>query len=400
MRIACHFLAGFILTAALTLTNGNADTSAVDSPRAKNIIFMVPDGMGLAGVTAARIFKHGPNSGRLSFETLPVIGYQSTHSADSSVTDSAAAASAWACGEKFNNGEISCHDDNTDGICDRTPAPTILDLAKALGKVAGLVVTSDITHATPAAFGANVHHRRCEAEIARQYLARDIDVLLGGGIAKNRAPCKRSSSGSDDPDSLLAAYRASGYAIIDTKTQMNNAVTDGHPKVLGLFKPDGKTLEMFRVNPDIAYPRQEPTLPEMTAAALHLLSRHDRGFFLLVEGSQIDWAGHDNHLKNQIAETLAFDAAVQEVLQWLSAQPNRRQETLLLVVADHETGGFAINGPRGSLAAKGHFVRDGWTGDWHTAVDTLIWAQGPGSPRFGRALDNTDLYGVIKRVLK
>ena len=137
-------------------------------PKAENIIFMVPDGMGLSNVTAARIFKNGPNGGPLNLETLPHIGYQRTHSADSVTTDSAAAASAWASGEKYRNGEVSCHDDDQDGKCEPEPVPTILELAKEKGKATGLIATSSITHGTPAAFGAHVHTRDCDKEIARQ----------------------------------------------------------------------------------------------------------------------------------------------------------------------------------------------------------------------------------------
>jgi len=136
--------------------------------KAKNIIFMVPDGMGLSNVTAARIFKNGPDGDPLYLETLPQIGYQRTHSKNSTVTDSAAAAAAWACGEKFNNNEVSYHDNDKNGECDTIPVRTILELAKERGKATGLVATSTITHATPAVWGAHVHYRNCETEIARQ----------------------------------------------------------------------------------------------------------------------------------------------------------------------------------------------------------------------------------------
>ncbi len=133
--------------------------------KARNIIFMVPDGQGLSNVVAARVFKNGPNGAPLHQETLDNMGYQRTHSANSLVTDSAAAASAWAMGEKFNNGEISCHGDANYSCTNELP--TILEIAKKRGLATGLVATSQISHATPAAFGAHTYSRNCGLEIAR-----------------------------------------------------------------------------------------------------------------------------------------------------------------------------------------------------------------------------------------
>ena len=377
-----------------------ADARGCRKPRARNIIFMVPDGMGLADVTAARIFANGPDGERLTFEKLPVIGYQSTHSANSTVTDSAAAASAWASGDKYNNGEISCHDDNGDGVCDDNPVPTILDLAKKYGKSTGLVATSDITHATPAAFGANVHNRKCEEEVARQFLDRRIDVLLGGGIAANRSSCMLTASSGDWLEDLMFEFGDVGYEVVSTEEGMKTAVNNKAKKLLGLFKSGGKTQELFRVDSLNVYPDGEPTLSEMTVAALDILEDNRRGFFLMVEGSQIDWADHANDIHGQIAETLGFNAAVEEVLNWVDAHPKRKKDTLVVVVADHETGGFAIDGPYGTLSEQGDIIQDGWTSGSHSAVDTIIWAQGPGSEKFGQALDNTDLYYLLKEALK
>jgi alkaline phosphatase len=364
----------------------------------KNIIFMVPDGMGLSNTTAARIFKNGPNGDRLNFETLTNIGYQSTHSANSTVTDSAAAAASWACGDKFNNGEISCHDDDFDGACDSVPAPTILDIAKAKGMATGLIATSDITHATPASFGANVHNRKCEEEIASQFLAREIDVLLGGGIAANRSSCKLPHSSGDWLNDLLTDYADAGYSVVNTETDMDAAVSGGVEKLLGLFKSGGKTKEMFRIG-GIAYPEEEPTLAEMTAAALDILEEDKDGLFLMVEGSQIDWADHANDVQGQVAETLGFEAAVQVVLDWVNANPMRRLTTQIIVVADHDCGGFAINGPYGSLSEKGDIVDDGWTSGGHTAVDTIVYSQGPLTWKLNKAVDNTYLYEVMEQYL-
>lgn len=395
--LAAVIFACFVITPA-----GAADAA----PGARNIIFMVPDGMGLTCVTAARSFKNGPDGGPLGFETLPHIGYQRTHSADSTVTDSAAAASAWATGRKYNNGEISCADSDGDGRCDTAP-PTILELAKARGKLAGLVATAQISHATPGAFGAHVRSRRCGAEIARQFItASRVDVVLGGGVYKTAPHCAvypESFAPADKRRYIIDLAQANGYAVVTDAAGLDQAVMKGDRKLLGLFEQNGpgagKTPERFRVDRRIPYPAGEPTLAEMTRAALGILEDGDAGFFLLVEGSQIDWAGHANDLDYLLAETLAFDAAVGVVTRWIAAAPGRFDDTLLIVVADHETGGLAIDGPSGGLSRQGERIRAGWHSKKHTAQDTIIWSQGPGSAQLNRALDNTDLYRVMAAVL-
>jgi alkaline phosphatase len=348
---------------------------------------MVPDGMGLADVTAARIFKNGIDGAPLSFETLDHIGYQRTYSANSTITDSAPAASAWACGEKFNNGEICFHGDG------RPYFPSILELAKRTGRGTGLVATSTITHATPAAFGAHVVNRNCETEIARQYIeVTRPDVILGGGAAKfNPANPDRCGTKGD----FVSKAELSGYTVVQTRQEMKEGVDAGVWKILGLFTADGMTPEVLRSSGTT-----EPRLPEMTIAALDILQRNEKGFFLMVEGSQVDWANHANDLRYQIGETLAFDEAVKAVLDWINANPRRRDQTLLIVSPDHETGGFSINGPASRLLRAGEFVEAAWTTKDHSGTDVLVWGQGPGSAAVGRALNNTDLYNVMKRALK
>lgn len=361
---------------------------------------MVPDGMGLASVTAARIFKNGPNGQSLHMETLSTIGYQRTHSANSATTDSAAAASAWANGEKFRNGEISCHDDNRDGRCEPTPSPTILESAMEKGKSTGLVVTSTVTHATPAAFGAHVPNRRCENEIARQYITvTGVDVILGGGAAKFNATQADVDACGVFGDFITVA-RARGYEVVYTKEAMKEAASKGAKKLLGLFTHDGKSPEYFRVFPEKRYRVDEPTLPQMTAAALEMLEKDQDGFFLVVEGSQIDWAGHDNNVAYQISETLAFDEAVKVVQDWISEEQRRRLDTLVIIAPDHETGGLAIRSSGKENYKPGDLVKDTWNTTKHTAGDVVIWSQGPGSQYLGRAVDNTDLYKVMRQVLK
>ncbi len=392
-----------------------AKSEAVKGPG--SIVFMVPDGMGLSNVTAARIHTYGANTKeRLCFERFENIGYQSTSSRDATVTDSAAAASAWACGAKFNNGEISCHG-LPDGSC-ADLQPTILEMAENMGKSTGLVATPEISHATPAAFGAHVIARSCGCEIARQYIAvAGVDVILGGGIYKTSASeqCAvypESYNTADKRQYIIDLAAGSGYAFVATETDLRKAVETGAGKILGLFEQNpgrhGKTPEMFRLNGSI-YPDGEPTLAEMTAAALDVLEEDPDGFFLLLEGSQVDWRNHANDITYQLAEMIGFDEAVKEVIRWLDANPARKSNTLVIVVADHDCGGFGINGPDDRPAARGEIFdganengkrHAGWTSREHTAQDTIIWSRGPLSERLNRALDNTDVYHVMKEALR
>lgn len=399
LNIASLTVAGALMLAssqAMAGNHGRRHDEDRGASHAQNIIFMVPDGMGLSNVTATRIFMNGPNGERLSFEKLPTIGYQSTHSANSTVTDSAAAASAWAVGDKFNNGEISCHSEDT--VCIDSPT-TILELARQAGKATGLVATSTITHATPAAFAAHVNSRQCQAEIARQYIEETgVDVLLGGGFGSNKSSALYNCAQylGQDPDAVLAQAQAEGYRYVTTAEEMNDVVEDGRTtKLLGLFNAGGLTPEYLR-SADIS----EPRLPEMTRAALAILEEDTDGFFLMVEGSQIDWASHDNNVEYQLGEMIAFNESVEEVLTWINADPSRRHNTLLIVAADHETGGHAINGPYGTLSTQSDLIEPGWTGTNHTATDTMVWSQGPGSGKLGCAMDNTNLFDVMTEALR
>jgi alkaline phosphatase len=379
---------------------------------AKYIIFMVPDGMGQSNVTAARIYKNGLDGAPLHFQTLLTIGIQSTYSKNATVTDSAPAASAWACGEKFNNGEICKH---TEGMPNNQ---TILELIKARKKATGLVATSQITHATPAAFAAHVTNRNCQNEIARQYiLETKPDVILGGGRQK------WDTDPATDPDAsgcpqyatdlvTVAQMPANGYTFVSTKVEMKEKVAAGKKKLLGLFSDQGMTPTYQRPGGTT-----EPTLAEMTNAALTILDKNTKGFFLMVEGSQIDWANHARDLEYQVKDVLAFDDAVKAVLDWINDKkyPSRKVNTMLIIAPDHETGGFAINGPMPGLSQKGNLstITAGWTFDArefpkeanHSGSDVVVYSQGPGTervnanwPGLGRFFDNTELYSLMKKV--
>jgi alkaline phosphatase len=373
---------------------GGASARAEDS-KAKNIIIMVPDGMGLSNVTATRIFKGGLDGPSLSWENLEHIGYQRTYSRNSTITDSAPAASAWSCGEKFNNGEICFH---VEGLAN---PPSILELAQRKGKTTGLVATSTITHATPASFGAHVVNRNCENEIARQYIqVTGVDVLLGSGVSKFNSTV---ADACGTKGNFILEAQGKGYAVAYDKAGMDAAVAEHGHKVLGLFGNGGTVPEYLRTPATT-----EPHLAEMAAAALKVLEKNHRGFFLMVEGSQVDWANHANPSNQlgpvvaydyQLGEMLAFDDAVRVVRKWIAADDDRRENTLLIVVADHDTGGFAINGPQTALLKAGQKVEPGWTTGNHTGQDTLIWSEGPGSKSLAKAIDNTEIYGVMIKAL-
>jgi alkaline phosphatase len=370
----------FLLILCLSMCSSTADK------KAKNIIFLVPDGMGISNVTAARVFKYGVGEKRFPFEKLEHIGYQATYSADSMVTDSAAASSAWACGEKFKNGEISLHAESN------ASPKTILELSRDLGKSTGLVATSTITHATPAAFGAHVNSRNCENEIARQYIEKTgMDVLLGAGPGMFESKVAEADPCGTYGDFIKSA-KEKGYKVVYNRAEM--LASGNAKKLLGLFGTLSMTPGLRRTE---ALKQKEPSLAEMTKMALGILDKNPKGFFLMVEGSQIDWANHSNHLEYQTGEILEFDLAVKEVLDWVEADKTRRENTLIIIVPDHDCAGFAIKGPVDKILDQpGSYIEEGWISHNHTGEDTIIWSQGPYSRHLGQAIDNTDIFHIMK----
>ena len=407
------------LTVALAFPPAPATAQPLNgnNKEVKNVIIMVPDGMGLANVTATRILRNcgnAPTAAAFSFcaegltgpalnlETLEHIGYQRTYSKLNTITDSSAAASAWACGEKFVNNEVCFH---------ASGAPhnlSLLELAQLKGMATGLVATQTITHATPASFASHIANRNCETEIAHQYIEDTRpDVLLGGGRATFAPPAPDACGVTGD---FIAKAEATGYTYVTTKAEMDSKAMQTN-RLLGLFASKNLTPEYLR-----AAGTTEPRLPEMTDAALKILSRNKYGFFLLVEGSLIDSGNHAESLQYQYGETRAFDEAVKVVLDWINATPERQQHTLLIILVDHETGGFAVKGVGvkggenpGAGGVLGEF-QAGWVftlipggvdfESHHTGGDVMIWSQGPGSEALGRAIDNTFVYQVVKSALK
>ncbi|MFI4870292.1 MAG: alkaline phosphatase [Phycisphaerales bacterium JB061] len=274
----------------------------------KNIIFMVSDGMGMGAFTLAEMMRQHKGLGESHWRKLwNTAGVRRatcmTHSADGWVTDSAAAGSAWGCGEHINNGAVNFTPD------ERTPEP-ILVTAKNLGKATGLVSTARITHATPASFIANVPKRDLEDDIAIQLLDRKVDVALGGG-AKHF------------PDELLAKHP--DLYVARSRDELNRlTLSDG--RLLGLFNKGHCHYELDR-------PDTMPSLTDMTRSALARLERADSGFVLQIEGGRIDHAAHDNDAAGMIFDQIEFDEAVGAVVEWIGD----RDDTLLIVTADHAT---------------------------------------------------------------
>jgi alkaline phosphatase len=298
--------------------DANGRTSRQET-RPSNVILLIPDGFGPASAALAREYlRHQGQASQLALDPFQV-GSVRTRAADHRITDSAAAATAYATGTKTNNGHIATAPDGT-------TLPTLLETAQQRGMATGLVATSRITHATPAAFSAHTPARDREDVIARQQIEQDIDVMLGGG-RRHFLPATHDEGGRKDKENLIEEARRRGYRIAQTASDLNGS---GARPLLGLFSNDHMAYELDRAN------TAQPSLARMTDAALNLLSTREDGFFLMVEGSRIDHAAHDNDPATQLHETLAFDRAVRTVLN------NTSSDTLVVAVADHETGGLTL----------------------------------------------------------
>ncbi len=262
---------------------------------AKNVIVMVPDGCSHSIQTLSRWYKGEP----LALDAM-VSGTVATWMADSVITDSASAATAFAAGWKTTDGFIGVMPSNENllstfelpsGWVPYKPVATVLEAARLKRKAVGLVATSRITHATPASFAAHIHDRNDENEIMEQLVYQNIDVVFGGG-KRHLLPTAQGGARTDN-ENLLETLTARGYQFVGTKDEME-AVTSN--RVWGLF-------DSSHMQPDIdraEFAPSQPSLAEMTAKAIDLLSRDRQGFFLMVEGSQVDWAGHANDPINRM----------------------------------------------------------------------------------------------------
>ena len=414
--------------------------SAIAANTPKNIIMIVGDGMGPSYTTAYRMYVDDPNTPEVEetvFDRL-LVGMASTHPHMDTgyVTDSAASATALSTGVKTYNGAIGVD-------ANKKSSQTVLELAKIQGRKTGIAVTSQINHATPASFGAHNESRQNYDQIADSYFDDKtngqfvFDVMLGGGwkyfIREDR--------------NLVEQFKAAGYQYVDELTQLNT-IKAGTP-LLGLFADSGMPWALDSPN--------QLRLPTLAKAAIRQLE-NDQGYFLLIEASQVDWAGHGNDIGSAMAEM--HDLAV--TLEWLEQYLVKNSDTLMVVTADHSTGGLSIgaNGKyswspkwlknlkaspaeigtqlitakdRGALASDllgfeltkeeissisaiesekprpfqkaiakilDNRSNTGWTTSGHTGVDVQIFAKGLGSERFRGHLDNTRIAQTMFELLR
>ena len=331
-----------------------------DRAQVHNIILMIGDGMGASQVYAGLV----ANKGHLYLTQFPVTGLSKTYSADNLITDSAAGATAMATGKKTKDGYVGID-------AHRKPVETILEYANKNGLSTGMVVTSSITHATPACFIAHALSRDFNDEIATYFLKTDIDFFVGGG--------RDFFYPRPDGINLLQQLRNKNYQIITTPEGIDSI---NSAKVAGLIWEEH--------GPSILKGRGD-MLENSTEKAIECLSRNEKGFFLMVEGSQIDWGGHQNDTRYLVEEMLDFDKAIGKVLEFASKDGH----TLVIVTADHETGGFAVTG--GNIrrgAVIGEFLTDSHTGVW-----VPVYAYGPGAEIFTGMYENTDIYMKMKEMM-
>lgn len=301
-----------------------ADQNAPLRGGPKNLIFLVVDGMGTGTLALAQAFSERVNGQSLEWFDLYRRGgytrsFQDTASANSAVTDSAAAGSSWGCGQRVNNGSLNV---TVDGA---RPKPLFLR-AKEAGKATGVVSTCRITHATPASFVVNVDDRDSSDAIVDQYLERSLDVYLGGGRKHFRR----------DGKDLTKLFQDKGYELATDKNALERATS--HDKLLGLFSDSHMPYAIDRTF------REEheniPSLEVMFESALKVLGRNPEGFVLQVESGRVDHAGHDNDPAAMLHEMLEFDRCIPIAQKFLAEHP----DTLVVLTTDHGTGGCQLNG--------------------------------------------------------
>jgi alkaline phosphatase len=360
MKRPSFVLAALSSALALWLT-GCGDVSNTPSvaapqqlPTAKNVIFFLGDGFGMTTMTAARIYAVGED-GELTLDTLPETAFVKTYSNDAQVTDSAPSMAAYMTGVKMNNEVLSMSANtlaidpindangnklaNNCGTANGTAVPTLLELAKAQGRAAGVVTTTRVTHATPAATYAHICHRDLENDIAANLVpggagfnkalgADGLEVILGGG-RQFFVPPGGNGRRADARD-MITEMKNKNYAYASNKTEFDAIDPAKTDRILGLFTSSHMSYDLDRD------PAKEPSLAEMTTKAMDVLSKNSKGYFLMVEGGRIDHALHETTAKKALQDALAFDNAIKAALAKARTTDPTLANTLIVVTADHD----------------------------------------------------------------
>ena len=350
-----------LLIAILTLSFISASNAQEIPHRHTNVILMIGDGMGVTQVYAGLTMNHGS----LNLEQFKSIGFSKTQSASDYITDSGAGGTAISIGQKTFNGAIGVDSDSV-------PQKTILEYAEENGMATGLVVTSSITDATPAAFISHQTSRYNLDNIALDFLKTDIEVFIGGG--------RMNFTGRKDSINLLDSLRQRGYQVMFSMDSIRNVKTG---KLAGL------TADAH--NPTFNAGRGD-MLPVATEVAINILKNNENGFFVMIEGSHIDKQAHVKNTSDVANEMIDFDNTIGKVLEFARKDGN----TLVVVTADHETGGMNLTDGdfnTGSVTAEFNS-----TGN-HTGVMVPVFAFGPGAEKFQGIQENSDLFYKLMSVL-
>lgn len=338
-----------------------ATLAAVEAQEVKNIIFFIGDGMGLASASMMQLEN---NYEPTIFDSADNIALQKTYSLDNRVTDSAASGTALATGFKTNNTMLG-------QLPDGTNVESLMELAADKGKATGLVVTTYLQHATPGAFYAHVPSRHEYATISEQLLASDIDIAIGGGMAffKERYNNRKKAT---------KAITESGFTLVESL----DADMSGE-RILALLAD--KEIE-----------NRTGYLAKATAMAIEHLDNNDNGFVLMVEGSLIDGMGHGNDAKGQQTEIRDFMEAIEETV----AYAREHTDTLVVVTADHETGGLAIISGNADFNLSEQGVEYKWATGGHSGVMVPIYLYGTGAELINGVMENADLGKRLKELIQ
>ncbi|MCG8538783.1 MAG: alkaline phosphatase [Clostridia bacterium] len=330
--------------------------AASDAP--KYVFYFIGDGLGASQRQIAEYYKQevtGDKNVKLLMNTFPVAGINTTHSSDSLVTDSAAAGTALATGHKTNNGVISKLPDGRD-------VKSLIEAAEEKGIATGIITTTRITHATPAVFASHNESRNNENEIAVDYLDSGVEFIAGGGnrhfVPQN---WKWGKSKRKDDKNLLSEFNDLGYRVFesaDRTADFRKYQPEGKDKVIATLSYSHLPYEIDRKQTN-----DTPSLAEITEKGIEVLSKYDNGFFLMVESGRIDHACHANDAAGSIHDTLAFDQALLKAYEFYQKYP---EETLIVVVGDHETGGMGLG------FSKNYFLKLEEITDIKASVDDVL----------------------------